>query len=147
MAGSSSITSVLIRWCFGIVAILLFLVLMLYIKFGSVAAGIAWVNGASAYLAPGTLRFDSSELEADAVTQIQIHNLSSRRMKIVGRSVSCGCLRLISIPDHIPAHDSRSVELCVEDSAALKRLGTAEIVLYTDSPSSGILRAQVFLDN
>ena len=82
-----------------------------FLRFGSVGAFMAFINGQPLYLSPRLLDLGSHDAGAEIVAVFSMTNLASRDISVVGESSSCDCAFSEKIPIVIPS--GKTVDLKV----------------------------------
>ncbi len=87
-----------IRWLFVGVGLLVLFFVILGIRFGSVGAAIAWLDGEAIYLTPKTVHLPDRKGGAEESVMFHLRNLTGKEITIIGQRVSCSCAMAEDLP-------------------------------------------------
>lgn len=81
------------------------------LRFGSVAWGWAYVEGASVIPEAGTLHAGDVVVGVESVVRFRLKNLAGTPVRVVGAQASCGCVAVDDLPLTLPPGESAHLSI------------------------------------
>lgn len=87
-------------------------------RFGSITAGIAWLNGESLVSGTSVATFDKLDPGATYSTSFRLQNLTAKPVTLLGADTGCSCLSVKELPLVIPPYSRHELTVAIRPDAS-----------------------------